>query len=139
MRRRSPRGPLRKLVAVLAQPPRVTLDWPDDGPPWRGARRGCMALMLMCARSVTGMRGAIRLRTAAAAALPAAVTVEAEAFSSRRSTCWTCWRAADAKGLRRRASVEFVLARETAASLSVGLRVERGAGQVVAIAAVPVA
>ena len=124
------RGALRDLAAVLAQPPRVTLDWQGDGPPLARREARLLALMGMCASSVTGMRGAIRLRMAAEAALPAAAVVEAEAFSSTLDMLDLLEGGGAEDPISPRA-VEFVLAREAAAAVGARLGVDRGAGQVV--------
>lgn len=124
------RGSLRELAAVLAQPPRITLNWEGDGPPLARREARLLALMLMCARSVTGMRGAIRLRMAAGTALPAMAAVEAEAFSSTAGMLDLLDGGAVEDPLSPRA-VEFVLAREAAAAIGATLGIERNAGQLV--------
>ena len=129
------RAALRELASVLAQPPRILLDWKGEGPPMPRAEARLVGLLALCARSVTGVRGVISVRPGQGSTFSLTISVEAEAFSSTQSMLdlLVCAPAGTPASPR---SVEFVLAREAAAALGVPLRVDRAVGRVTIAAGV---
>lgn len=131
------RPALRELASVLAHPPRILLEWHADGPPMPRPVARLAGLMLLCARSVTGMRGAIRLTASPDGSLPLAVTVESDSFAAAVELLDLVETAGPSptRPVSPR-SVEFVLAREAAAALGIPLSAERTPGRVTMSAAV---
>jgi histidine phosphotransferase ChpT len=127
------RGALRDLASVLAHPPRILLEWGDDGPPMSRAEARLVGLLVLCARSVTGMRGVISIRPGAAAAFPLEVTVEAETFASTLEATALLESGPAGAPLSPRA-VEFVLAQQAADAMGVPLRVGREPGRLIVTA-----
>jgi histidine phosphotransferase ChpT len=130
------RGALRELLSVLAQPPRILLDWRGDGPPMSRAEARLLGLLALCARSVTGMRGVISIRPGTASAFPLEVTVEADAFASALDRLGHLDDGPAQPPLSPR-SVEFVLARKVASAMGAPLHLVRDAGRVTMTAGAP--
>lgn len=128
------RPALQHLAGVLAQPPRVELEWSTDGPPMPRPEARLIALLALCARSVTGMRGRVRVQAGQHGTLPASVTVQSGALS-RTADSLALLEGRAPEGPFSPRDVEFVLAREAADLLGVGLHVERTEGQVTISAA----
>lgn len=125
-----PRSLLAEHSAVLFSPPRIVLEWQGrDGPalPRREAR--LLVLLMLCARSVLGLRGSVLLRTGAESALPLSIEVMADPLSSSADLLALLEREADATQIVPRA-VEFVLARDAALEMDLSLAVTRSGGRV---------
>ena len=130
------RGVLALHSAVLFAPPRIVLDWQGrEGPPMPRREARLLTLLLLCARSILGMRGSILLRTGPRSTLPLSLKVMAESLSSGADMLTLLEGKADAEPVTPH-SVEFVLACAAAQDLNVRLDVVRAAGQVT-IAAEP--
>ena len=130
-----PRALLAEHSAVLFTPPRIVLEWEGRlGPalPRREAR--LLTLLLLCARSILGMRGSVLLRTGSRSALPMALTVTSENFSSTVDML-ELLSGGDPDQVSPR-EVEFVLAGEAARALKVRLELFRE-GDSVTIGAEP--
>src|SRR5690606_10454674 len=123
------RAALRELASVLAQPPRVLLDWEGEGPPMPRVEARLVGLLALCARSVTGMRGVIAVRPGRGSTFPLTISVDAEAFSGTHPML-DLLVGAKAGAPASPRSVEFVLAREAAQALGVPLRIGRTARRV---------
>jgi histidine phosphotransferase ChpT len=138
-----PRGLLAEHSAVLFTPPRIVIEWDGRaGPalPRREAR--LLSLLLLCARSILGMRGSVLLRTGMRAPLPLTLAVMTENFSSTVDLLdlladggaggrGSSGSGSDGFGGQvSPRSVEFVLARHAARDLNVRLELERTAGRV---------
>lgn len=124
------RPALAERMQVLAVRPRITLHWDGrEGAPLPRSGARLIALLLLCARAVTAMRGAILLKTGAGPALPLSVTVDAESFSAAVEMLGVLGGEASPETVSPR-NVEFVLAREAAQAMGVALAVERGEGRV---------
>ena len=124
------RGTLAEHSAVLFAPPRIVLEWLGrDGPalPRREAR--LVSLLLLCARSILGMRGSILLRTSSRSAMPLSLEVIADSLSSSAEMLGLLDGQANGDRVSPR-TVEFVLARDAAHELNVRLSVARSAGRV---------
>lgn len=133
------RAALRALTAVLAQPSRIRLDWQGEGPPMHRSEARLVALLALCARSVAGLRGVISVHPGRDAALPLTISVESEAFAS---SCPMLDLLTGGGGEAGGAppsprEVEFLLAREVAASIGAKLRVTRADDRVTIEAAAP--
>lgn len=125
-----PRGTLAEHSAVLFAPPRIVLEWEGRaGPalPRREAR--LLTLLLLCARSILGIRGSVLLRTDARSAFPLTLTVAAESFSSTVEMLELFGIGRTDGGVSPRA-VEFVLAGDAAREMNLRLELKRGSDQV---------
>jgi histidine phosphotransferase ChpT len=125
-----PRGLLAEHSAVLFAPPRIILEWEGRmGPslPRREAR--LLALLLLCARSIVGIRGAILLRTGNRSALPLSLAITTEGFSNTVEMLGLLAGSAAVGDVSPRA-VEFALARDAARQLNVHLDVARASDRV---------
>ncbi len=132
-----PRGLLAEHAAVLFTPPRIVLEWDGRmGPALPRQEARLLTLLLLCARSVLGIRGSVLLRTATRAVLPLELTVVSESFSS---TVGLLSLLADdgGNGQVSPRAVEFVLARHAAHDLNVSLRVEKTADRATISAEAP--
>lgn len=115
------RGMLAEHSAVLFAPPRIVLEWDGrEGPPLPRREARLLTLLLICARSLVGMRGMVRLRTAERAAVPLALSVAAESFSTTVEMLPLLYHSGEFDGVPPRA-VEFALARDAARELKVAL------------------
>lgn len=120
---------LRELASVLAQPPRILLEWQGDGPPMQRAEARLLALLVLCARSVTGMRGVISVMPGRAGTFPLVISVEAESFGATRSML-DLLASESARIAPSARSIEFLLARNAAAASNMSLRVDDAPGRV---------
>jgi histidine phosphotransferase ChpT len=124
------RGALAEHSAVLFAPPRIMLEWQGrEGPPLLRREARLLTLLLLCARSILGIRGTILLRTSAGSAMPLSLEVLAESLSSGVEMLTLLERSASGERISPR-MVEFVLARDAALEMSVELRVVRADGRV---------
>lgn len=124
------RSTLAGHLDVLASPPRVTLEWDErHGAPLARVEARLVSLLLLCARSVTGMRGVIRLRTGIEAIFPLSLSVEGESFSRMLGMLDMLDGAAPCRPVSPR-EVEFVLARDAACGMGVRLGTGQGDGRV---------
>jgi histidine phosphotransferase ChpT len=129
-----PRGVLAEHSAVLFAPPRIVLEWEGRGGPALPRREArLLALLLLCARSIVGIRGSILLMTGGRSAFPLSLAVTTESFSSTLELLGLLGGEGAGGGVSPRA-VEFVLARAAAAELNVRLDVAR-TGECVTISA----
>jgi histidine phosphotransferase ChpT len=121
-----PRGELVEHCAVLFTPPRLVLEWEGRGGPALPRREArLVALLLLCARSIVGLRGSVLLATGARSAFPLSLAVTSESFSSSLELLGLLNGGDGAgSGVSPRA-VEFVLARAAAAEMNVRLDVAR--------------
>ena len=125
------RGALAEHSAVLFSPPRILLEWEGrEGPalPRREAR--LLTLLLLCARSILGVRGSITLRTGSRAALPLTLLVTADSLSSSADLLPLLQAGMNGADPISPRAVEFVLAQDAARDLNVGLDVAREPGRV---------
>ncbi len=128
------RAVLAEHSAVLFAPPRIVLEWQGrEGPPVPRREAKLLALVLLCARSVLGIRGTVQLRTSARSVVPLSIEVLAESLSSSAEMLGLLDGSASADAVSPR-TVEFVLARDTARALGVHLSVSRADGRVSIVA-----
>lgn len=133
-----PRGVLAEHSAVLFTPPRIVLEWDGrTGPslPRREAR--LLTLLLLCTRSILGIRGSVLLRTGTRSALPLSLAITTETYSSTVGLLDLLGDGGPGGEVSPRA-VEFVLARHAARDLNVRLEVERAGHHVTISAEAPV-
>jgi histidine phosphotransferase ChpT len=131
------RGALAEHAAVLFAPPRIALEWQGrDGPAVPRPEARLLTLLLLCARSILGMRGSVLLRTGAAAPMPLALEVTADALSSTADALALLDGGPDGAQVSPR-TVEFVLARDAARELGIRLIVERTPGRITITAGPP--
>jgi histidine phosphotransferase ChpT len=131
------RGALAEHSAVLFAPPRMVLEWQGrEGPPLTRREARLLTLLLLCARSVLGMRGSILLRTASRSALPLSLEVSAENWSSTADALVLLEGNPPEVDVSPR-TVEFVLARDAARKMDSRLAVERAPGCVTISAGPP--
>lgn len=131
-----PRGLLAEQSTVLFAPPRIVLEWEGRiGPALPRHEARLVTLLLLCARSIVGIRGSVLLTTGMQAALPLTLAVVTENFSS---TVDMLDLLADgtADGVSPR-TVEFVLAARAARDLNVRLEVARTGDRATVIARTP--
>ena len=128
------RGTLAEHSAVLFAPPRMALDWVGrEGPPLPRPEARLLCLLLLAARSVLGIRGAVVLRTGARSAMPLSLEVMTENLSSSAEMLSLLESVRDDDPISPR-SVEFVLACDAARELGIRIEVTRGGGRVTIIA-----
>lgn len=124
------RGTLAEHSAVLFAPPRIVLEWQGrEGPALPRPEARLLTLLMLCARSILGMRGSIHLRTGARAALPLSLEVTAEIWSSTAESLALLEGAAHEGRVSPR-TVEFVLACDAARALGARLEVRQAEGRV---------
>ena len=124
------RGALAEHSAVLFAPPRITLEWVGrEGPPLPRREVRLLSLLMLAARSILGIRGAIVLRTGARTAVPLSLEVMAETLSTSAEMLSLLEGQATPEAISPR-SVEFVMARDLARELGVRLGVARDPGRV---------
>ena len=123
------RAALRELASVLAQPPRIVLEWQGGPASMPRPQARLVALLVLCARSVTGMRGTIRVRSPGTGTFPLALSVESDAFAATLDMLDLLAGEPPAGPVSPRA-VEFVLARGAAAALGIRLAAARRDGAV---------
>jgi histidine phosphotransferase ChpT len=119
-----PRGLLAEQSAVLFVPPRIALEWEGRmGPALPRLEARLLTLLLLCARSIVGIRGSVLLTTGSRSAFPLSLAVTTESFSSTVDMLdLLADGAADVVTPR---AVEFVLAAHAARDLNVRLEVVR--------------
>jgi histidine phosphotransferase ChpT len=125
------RGALADHAAVLFAPPRIVLEWQGrEGPalPRREAR--LVTLLLLCARSILGVRGSIVLRTGAPAALPFSIEVTSDSLSSSAELLPVLERGMNGGEPVSPRAVEFVLAQDAARDLNLRIEVAREPGRI---------
>jgi histidine phosphotransferase ChpT len=130
------RGALADHSAVLFAPPRIVLEWQGrEGPalPRREAR--LLTLLLLCGRSILGVRGSILLRTASRTALPLSLEVMADSLSSSAELLPLLEGGMNGGEPISPRAVEFVLAHDAARELNVRLDVVREPGRITISAA----
>lgn len=125
------RGVLADHSAVLFAPPRIVLEWQGrDGPalPRREAR--LLTLLLLCARSILGVRGSVVLRTGAPAAIPLSLEVTSDSLSSSAELLPVLENGMNGREPVSPRAVEFVLAQDAARELGLRLDVAREPGRI---------
>ena len=133
-----PRGLLAEHSAVLFAPPRIAFEWEGRmGPalPRREAR--LLTLLLLCARSIVGIRGSIVLRTGNRSAFPLTLAVATESFSNTLDMLELLADGGAGDHVSPRA-VEFALARDVARESNVHLDVDKASDRVTISAEAPV-
>ena len=124
------RGALAEHSTVLFAPPRIVLEWQGrEGLALPRLEAKLVTLLLLCARSILGIRGTVLLRTSTRAAMPLSLEVTAESLSSTADMLALLRGDALKEPMTPRA-VEFVLARDVASDLEVRLDVVRAKGSV---------
>ena len=132
------RGTLADHSAILFAPPRIVLEWQGrEGPALPRPEARLLTLLLLCGRSILGLRGSIVLRTGSRAALPLSLEVTADSLSSSVELLTLLERGADGKDPISPRAVEFVLAQDAARDLNVGLDVVRQPGRITIEASQP--
>lgn len=109
---------------------RISLAWPEaDGPPLSRAEAKLLCLLLLCTRAVTGMAGVIEVGLEPDASFPLQVSVSSGGTpdASERLAMLAHDTPLDLATAR---SVEFILARGTAAELGVRIHTERTAERI---------
>lgn len=125
------RGTLADHSAILFAPPRIVLEWQGrEGPALPRPEARLLTLLLLCGRSILGLRGSIVLRTGSRAALPLSLDVMADAPSSSADLLRLLEGDADGKDAVSPRAVEFVLAQDAARDLNVRLDVMRQPGRI---------
>lgn len=127
------RATLRELASVLAQPPRITIEWHDAGPAFTRPEARLISLLALSARSAIGMRGAIQVEPAAEATFPLTISINSAAFSAI-APFLDILAGASAEAPISPRSVEFNMAHGAAESLDVELQVQRAETSVTVIA-----
>jgi hypothetical protein len=125
------RGALAEHAAVLFAPPRIVLEWEGrEGPalPRREAR--LLTLLLLCARSILGVRGSIALRTGSPAAVPLSLAVTSDSLSSSAELLPLLENGMNGGEPVSPRAVEFVLAQDAARNLDLRLEVVREPGRI---------
>jgi histidine phosphotransferase ChpT len=125
------RGALAEHAAVLFSPPRIVLEWQGrEGPalPRREAR--LLTLLLLCARSILGVRGSIVLRTGAPEAVPLSLEVTADSLSSSAELLPVLENGMNGGEQVSPRAVEFVLAQDAAREMKLRLDVVREPGRI---------
>jgi len=123
------RPTLGELASVLAQPPRITIDWEEAGPAFTRPEAKLIALLLLAARSALGLRGAIHVRPASDATFPLTISLESAAFSKMEPLLGNLAAGSASAPISPR-SVEFILARNAAEKLGVELEIAKAEGVV---------
>ncbi len=132
-----PRGLLVEHCAVLFAPPRIVLEWDGRaGPALPRPEAQLLTLLLLCARSILGIRGSVLLRTEARSVLPLTLAIMTESFSSTVDLLDLLAENSTGGQVSPRA-VEFVLARQAARDLNVRLEVEKANGRATISAEAP--
>jgi histidine phosphotransferase ChpT len=125
------RGALADHSAVLFTPPRIVLEWQGrEGPPLPRREARLLTLLLLCGRSILGVRGSIVLHTGSRAALPLSLEVMADTLSSSADLLPLLEAGMNGADLISPRSVEFVLARDAARELGVRIDVAREPGRI---------
>jgi histidine phosphotransferase ChpT len=118
------RGLLAEQSAVLFVPPRIALEWEGRmGPALPRLEARLLTLLLLCARSIVGIRGSVLLTTGSRSAFPLSLAVTTESFSSTVDMLDLL--ADGAVDVVTPRAVEFVLAAHAARDLNVRLEVVR--------------
>lgn len=124
------RGVLAQHSTVLFAPPRIMMEWQGrEGPAMPRPEARLLTLLLLCARSVLGMRGSVLLRTNARSAMPLLLDVTADSLSSSAGLLALLENGPVCETVSPRA-VEFVLAAHAAQEMNVRLDVARSEGRV---------
>lgn len=118
------RAALRELASALIQSPRIVFEWKNAGPPMRRGEARLLALLMLCARSVVGMRGAISMKSGPGPIFPLVITVDSPAFSTMHANLGLL-DGGPVSGPPSPRSVEFWLAHEAARALGIALHVGR--------------
>lgn len=108
---------------------RCSLSWTgEDGPPLERAEARLIGIMLLCSRSMLGLRGRITIATAPAAGVPVRVTAQSD--SATCSDAHYAWIMSNGRTTLRPEAreVEFILVGPAAAATGATISVESGPG-----------
>lgn len=123
------RAVLRELASVLAQPPRIVVEWSREGPAFTRPEARLIGLLMLSSRSAIGMRGAIRVDPGRDTTFPLAISIESAAFSKMEPLLdLLSTTPAEEKPSPR--SVEFILAHRAAEELGLSLEIDRSGAAV---------
>jgi histidine phosphotransferase ChpT len=125
------RGALAEHAAVLFAPPRIVLEWQGrEGPPLPRREARLLTLLLLCARSILGVRGSILLRTPPRSAMPLSLEVTTENLSSSADLLPLLESGMNGGDQVSPRAVEFVLAEDAARDLELRIDVKREPGRI---------
>ena len=119
------RAVLRDQARGVVEWQRVSLDWDSvDGPAFSRGEAKLLSLMVLCLRSIAGMAGTISVRLMPDATLPMRVVLNGPGTvdADERLSLLSVEQPGPGPSAR---EVEFVLARQTAQSMGLGLTVQR--------------